>query len=329
MIKYTVTMLMFFALLACSEKQKVEHKTSKADNKDVSMNSLQEEFKKSESKLNILYNETLEAMKFSLDNYPDSLKDVGKYFEDCVNEELSLFKKDFKKWKNTVNNLKADPFETEEYIEKKDKILRLKAKIQLYEKKTSELQARLDIYKGKARFKKYFPQLYTVRMLRIIPSLSDTSHILIVLDIGEDYRMRETVFLRMINDKIEKIFSSKETIVDRMSSGMMSDMLIGIYTDLDMFTLVFYHAGNWHHGQELTFGKKENAFVLVHGVGISAVDARYYKNLTFYTEKVYFFKQGVKFKDMVYGTTPEILYEYTLDNLQDAKKYFKYLDDEL
>jgi hypothetical protein len=184
-----------------------------------------------------------------------------------------------------------------------------------------ELRNIIDVYSAAEHIKPYLPELYVVRMVRTVTSVSDTSHIIIVLDFGEDLGERKFILLRKTSEGLEVVVNSKKTIVDRINSGRIGDMLLDIHTDNDLFTIVVYHGGNWAHGEEFTFGKRGESFELMNGAGFEVTD--FSTGVIF--NDVFFFEQGTDIKDMIYGEIPEIFVNYENLTSEDAEKYFEYL----
>jgi hypothetical protein len=244
-------------------------------------------------------------------------------FKERIDKEIRYFDSSFKEWKKDFNS----KFNGLESQNGKNIDSMKKSEIS---KKIIEFHFIKDIFSRKGKFEKFLPKNAVFLFVRYIPSKSDTCHIILVYD--EHYDVRNLKIFRIVGNKITQIVNNDLALVNLTGAGRMGDMFDNIHIDNELFTLCFFHGGNWSHGEEFTFGKVGNTFKLQTGIGFSAKEIAHYdeKNevqISISDYSIFFFKPMIDIKDMSYGETPDIISEFTLP-ANKAQKYFKFLNIE-
>ncbi len=240
-----------------------------------------------------------------------------------IDKEVRYFDSSFKEWKKGFNS-KFNGVESQNGVNI-DSLKRLEIG-----KKKRELQFIKEIYSRNGKFEMYLPKNALLLFVRHIPSNSDTSHIILAYD--EHYDARNLKIFRIVGKNITKIVDNDMALVNIAGAGRMGDMFDNIHIDNDLFTLCFFHGGNWSHGEEFTFGKVGNTFKLQTGTGFSAKEIAHYDEkeevqIRISDYSIFFFKPMIDIKDMSYGETPDIISEFSLP-ANKAQKYFKFLNIE-
>lgn len=256
-------------------------------------------------------------------NTADSNFADDERFKERIDKEILYFDSSYKEWKIYFNS-KFNGLESQNG-ENIDSMKKLEI-----EKKIKGLQFITEIYARKGKFEKYLPKNALLLFVRYIPSNSDTSHIILAYD--EHYDVRNMKIFRIVGKNATLIVDNDMALVKMAESGRMGDMFVNIHIDNDLFTLCFFHGGNWSHGGEFTFGKVGKTFKLQTGVGFYAKEIGFYEindesNINISEYSIYFFKTMLDIKDMIYGETPDIISEFTLP-ANKAQKYFKFLNIE-
>lgn len=261
------------------------------------------------------------SIKFDFASLPDSLDDIKYIIRNNIENEKVYLEEMFNERYETIQLLKKHP-------EGESELDQLNAIIRSYHNLIRELNAFSDIYSGKNLYAKYFKEHNLIRMVRTVPSLSDTLHIIIVLDKTYDADLRKFVFLQQTPTRTKELINSDGLMVSRGMSGRMDDMLIDIYPHNDLFTMAIYHGGNWSHGAELTYGKYKNSFKLQNGVGFHVTKLKHSDDsIEAVRANLYFFEQGSELKDLIYGETPDIIGDYKNIKVVHTKRYFKHLEN--
>lgn len=211
-------------------------------------------------------------------------------------------------------------------LEKDSESAQLNAIISYYHNFIRELNAVTDVYSRSKGYANYFNPQTTIRMVRTVPSLSDTLHIIIVLDQTDNNDLRKFVFLQQTPTKTKELINSDKLMISKSESGRMGDMLIDIYTQNDLFTIAIYNGSNWSHGVELTYGKFKNSFKLTTGVGYSISKIKHDYDIYRTYTNLYFFEQGSELENMIYGETPRVIGNYYNIDIEQTKRFFKYLE---
>jgi hypothetical protein len=244
------------------------------------------------------------AFRFYLSKFSDS-SELETHKEWSVWHELNFHLAGYKKWNE--NRL-------EDYMYFNKDSLRNSILLNEYIRHVISLDEIIAIYNHAGFYKQYFDSVTQIRLARHIPSNSDTSHILIVLDRLPDYEFRRLILIEKTRTGLKEILRNDSALVSRARSGRTYDMLYEIEVYPDAFTIAHAHPGRWGHGSEFTFCKKGKEFELAYGVSYHALSKEmYYEYEELDTKAISFFATGLKLNDFKYGVTPDITYKFEIE----------------